>query len=192
MSAGKTRNEIIKAADQLIYLNGYEHTSFATIANVVKISRGNFYYHFKTKDQILNAVIEQRKTNTRSMIRQWEQQHTKPAERIKCYIKIILQNWPKIKQHGCPVGTLCNEMTKLSHPSQKQARGIFTIFRKWLRDQFRLLGHEEQADQLAMHVLSWSQGVATMASTFKAQQFAENEVDQMCRWLDELTTGKSI
>lgn len=186
MSAGKTKSEIINAADELIYRNGYEHTTFAGLAEVVNISRGNFYYHFKTKDEILRAVIEQRKANTLSLIAEWERQHTEPDERIKCYIKIILQNWPKIKKHGCPVGTLCNEMAKLNHQSKKQARDIFTLFRNWLGDQFRLLGHEKKADQLAMHVLTWSQGAATLASIFKDKENAISEVTQMCHWLDSL------
>ena len=46
------------AADRLFYRQGYEHTSFADIADAVRISRGNFYYHFKTKDEILDAVID--------------------------------------------------------------------------------------------------------------------------------------
>ena len=57
MSDKTTRDHIVEAADQLFYRQGYEHTSFADIADAVHISRGNFYYHFKTKDEILDAVI---------------------------------------------------------------------------------------------------------------------------------------
>ena len=42
-----TREQIVLAADQLFYEQGFEHTSFADIADAVKLSRGNFYYHFK-------------------------------------------------------------------------------------------------------------------------------------------------
>ncbi|MEK9971095.1 MAG: helix-turn-helix domain-containing protein, partial [Ferrovibrio sp.] len=48
-----TRDDIVEAADGLIYRRGYDHTSFADIADAVRISRGNFYYHFRTKDEIL-------------------------------------------------------------------------------------------------------------------------------------------
>ncbi|MGI9514997.1 MAG: TetR/AcrR family transcriptional regulator, partial [Anderseniella sp.] len=50
MNAMGTRDHIVAAASQLFYRQGYEHTSFADIAGAVRISRGNFYYHFKTKD----------------------------------------------------------------------------------------------------------------------------------------------
>ena len=58
MTARSTREEIVDAADQLFYRQGYEHTSFADIAQAVQISRGNFYHHFKSKDEILDAVIQ--------------------------------------------------------------------------------------------------------------------------------------
>ena len=38
------------------------------IAEAVKISRGNFYYHFKTKDEILDAVIAQRLACTQQVL----------------------------------------------------------------------------------------------------------------------------
>ena len=56
----------------LFYQHGFDHTSFADIAGKVGISRGNFYYHFKTKDEILDAVINRRLTNTEQMLDHWE------------------------------------------------------------------------------------------------------------------------
>ena len=53
-----TRDSIVSTADTLFYQRGFDHTSFADIAKQVAISRGNFYHHFKSKDQILAAVIE--------------------------------------------------------------------------------------------------------------------------------------
>ncbi|HSX63230.1 MAG TPA: helix-turn-helix domain-containing protein, partial [Pseudoxanthomonas sp.] len=55
MSSKATRDHIVEAADQLFYQQGYERTSFSDIAEAVQISRGNFYYHFKSKDEILDA-----------------------------------------------------------------------------------------------------------------------------------------
>jgi len=187
MSDKTTRNHIVEAADQLFYQQGYENTSFSDIADAVQISRGNFYYHFKTKDDILDAVIDRRLANTQTMLEHWETEEDNPADRIKKYIHILLTNWTKIKYFGCPVGTLCTELVKLNHASQEEANKVFTLFRTWLRRQFILLGHKKDADALAMHVLAWSQGVATLASTFHDEKFARKEVKQMCEWLDSVT-----
>lgn len=192
MSVKTTRDHIVEAADQLFYRQGYEHTSFADIADAVQISRGNFYYHFKTKDDILDAVIDLRLANTRKMLERWESEEDNPADRIKRYIHILLTNWSKINDFGCPVGTLCTELAKLNHTSQEEASKVFTVFRTWLRQQFLLLGHKKDADALAMHVLAWSQGVATLSSTFHDEQFARKEVKQMCAWLDSTTETERL
>ncbi|MBD1545268.1 TetR/AcrR family transcriptional regulator [Roseibium aggregatum] len=184
MSSQKTREQIVEAADQLFYRQGYEHTSFSDIAGAVKISRGNFYYHFKTKDEILDAVIAQRLKNTRAMLDQWEADGATPAERITCFIKILITNQSKIMAYGCPVGTLTGELAKLGHPAQSDAGRLFTLFREWLAEQFTALGRKADADQLAMHLLSRSQGAATLANAFHDEAFVTSEVDKMCAWLD--------
>ncbi len=187
MSDKTTRDHIVEAADQLFYRQGYEHTSFTDIADAVQITRGNFYYHFKSKDEILDAVINVRLTNTRKMLEQWEVEGNQPADRIRSFIHILIANRAKIKRYGCPVGTLCTELAKLNHTSQAEANELFTLFRTWLRRQFTLLGRKADADKLAMHLLARSQGVATLANAFHDEKFIQQEVKQLCGWLRSCT-----
>lgn len=188
MSGKATHDHIVEAADTLFYRHGYEHTSFADIAEAVRISRGNFYYHFKTKDEILVAVIGLRLSNTRKMLEQWEAEGNDPAGRIRSFIHILIMNRAKIALYGCPVGTLCGELAKLDHVAQAEANKIFTLFRDWLRRQFALLGRAADADALAMHLLARSQGVAALAHAFRDETFIPREVEQMCAWLDAQVT----
>lgn len=181
-----TREQIVEAADQLFYRQGYEHTSFSDIADVVRISRGNFYFHFKSKDEILGAVIDLRLANTRARLAQWEADATNPEDRVRSFIHMLIANRADIKRYGCPVGTLCGELGKLAHASQAEAAELFTLFRGWLRRQFALLGREADADALAMHLLARSQGVATLASAFHDDAFIRQEVQQMDDWLRSL------
>ena len=183
MRGTTTRDQIIDAADQLFYRQGYEYTSFSDIADAVQISRGNFYYHFKSKDEILEAVISVRLTNTRKMLQQWENEGIQPEDRIRSFIHILITNKTNIKLYGCPVGTLCTELAKLNHASEEDANRLFTLFRSWLRKQFRLLGRKADADELALHLLARSQGVATLANAFHDEKFIKREVKQMCDWL---------
>lgn len=184
MSAQATRDEIVGAADDLFYRQGYEHTSFADIAAAVRISRGNFYYHFKTKDEILDAVIARRLSNTAGMLQQWQLAGETPAARIRSFIDMLVANRADIKRHGCPVGTLCTELAKLGHAAHGDANKLFTLFRVWLRRQFEQLGRKGDADELAMHLLARSQGVATLANAFRDDGFIRLEVAQMHAWLE--------
>lgn len=182
-----TRDHIVEAADGLFYRQGYEHTSFAHIADAVQISRGNFYHHFKSKDQILDAVIGLRLDRTRRMLAQWESDHAQPADRIRQFIHILVANRAPIERHGCPVGTLCTELAKLGHASHADATALFTLFRNWLRRQFTLLGGAADADARALHLLARSQGVAVLANALHERKFVDREVRQMCVWLASCT-----
>lgn len=178
-----TNNQIIEAADKLFYQQGFEHTSFANIAEVVQISRGNFYYHFKTKDEILDAVIKFRLAKTQMMLDKWEVEGDTPADRIRSFIDIMIVNQAKIKRYGCPVGTLSTELAKLGHSSKKEANKLFSLFRIWLKQQFITLGYKSKSDILAMQLLARSQGVATLANAFNDEKFIKQEVKQMHDWL---------
>ena len=184
-----TRDRIVDKADQLFYEQGFEHTSFAQIAEALGISRGNFYYHFKTKDEILDAVISHRLVRTNSMLESWEVEGATSIDRIRSFINILVMNRTKIKHYGCPVGTLCTELAKLEHPARSHANELFTLFRIWLRRQFEQLGRSDDADELAMHLLAFSQGVATLSSAFQDEKFIHTEVCRLDDWLSSFATS---
>ncbi|RYZ19981.1 MAG: TetR/AcrR family transcriptional regulator [Chitinophagaceae bacterium] len=181
--ARETRQKILNSADRLFYERGFEATSLADIADDVRISRGNFYYHFKTKDEILEAVIAQRAANTRAVLDSWELSAASPADAVRNFARMLIMNQTKIIAFGCPVGTLCNELAKLDHPAKMDAVGLFTLFRTWLARQFIKLGHEAEADALALHLLMRSQGVAALATAFRDADFIRREVTDMETWL---------
>jgi hypothetical protein len=52
-----------------------------------------------------------------------------------------------------------------------------------LSRQFALLGCKAEADALAMHVLAWSQGIATLANAFHDENFIREEVRRLHDWL---------
>jgi AcrR family transcriptional regulator len=189
VSQKTTRELIVEAADELFYQRGYGHTSFADIAAAVGISRGNFYHHFKSKDEILEAVIAHRVGKTTAMLDRWEREGKGPIERIRSFIDILVVNRAKIMKHGCPVGTLCAELAKLEHPAERDATHLFALFRAWLARQFVALGCGADADELALHLLSQSQGVATLANAFGDRSFVEREVTRMRQWLEQCAKG---
>ncbi|WP_137154542.1 TetR/AcrR family transcriptional regulator [Rhizobium sp. FKL33] len=183
MAGRQTRSDIVKAADELFYRRGYEPTSFADIAEKVNISRGNFYHHFKVKDEILNEVIQKRAVDRQAMLDAWEGEETTPAGRIGRFIDILAMNCDKIRLHGCPIGTLTSELAKLDHPAREEAVALFSLFRNWLNRQFVEMGLEEKADRLAMELLARSQGAATLYNAFRDDDFLSREIAAMKRWV---------
>ncbi|WP_314589967.1 TetR/AcrR family transcriptional regulator [Paenibacillus terrigena] len=56
--AEERRNEILDAADELFGQKGFDGTSTNDILEKVGIARGTLYYHFKSKEDIMDALIE--------------------------------------------------------------------------------------------------------------------------------------
>lgn len=52
------KNEILDAAGILFSEKGYENTSVTDIMNAVGIAKGTLYHHFKSKEDIMDALIK--------------------------------------------------------------------------------------------------------------------------------------
>lgn len=182
----KNRQRIIQTADELFYQNGFEHTSFSDIASAVGIAKGNFYYYFKSKDDILSAVLEKRNDDMRQMIDDWNREISDPRDRIKRYLYVLIKSQTDIEDFGCPLGSICTELSKLRHDLQSEAAKVFEIFRVWLEDQFTQLGFTEDAHYLALHLLGRLQGVSLVTSSYAGVDFLQREVQELERWVDQL------
>ena len=184
--AEQNRQHIIDIADDLFYRQGFDHTSFTDIADAADIARGNFYYYFKTKDDLLAAVITRRSQAIKDMLTSWNEEMPEPRQRLKRYIQILTNSQHEIQEFGCPMGSLCTELAKLRHALQFNANDMFEIFRSWLREQFTLLGHQADADQLALHLIARAQGIALVANAYQDADFLQREVADLTRWVEQL------
>jgi AcrR family transcriptional regulator len=54
------KSEILDAAEKLFAAKGYEAATVNYILDAVKIAKGTFYYYFKSKEDVLDALIERR------------------------------------------------------------------------------------------------------------------------------------
>lgn len=53
------RAEILQKAQQLFFSQGYEKTPINDILQALDISKGTFYHYFKSKEELLDAIIEE-------------------------------------------------------------------------------------------------------------------------------------
>lgn len=52
------REELIDTAEELFVKKGYDETSVSEIVRKARVAQGTFYYYFKSKDDIRNAIID--------------------------------------------------------------------------------------------------------------------------------------
>jgi AcrR family transcriptional regulator len=182
----KNRQHIINVADNLFHQKGFENTSFTDIADATDIARGNFYYYFKTKNDILAAVLSRRSENIRELLSSWEKEYPDPAERLKNYALMLVKSQSTIENFGCPLGTMCSELNKLHHALQNDASEMLELFREWLAKQFATLGHEHDASELALHMLGRCQGISLITNMYNDLDYLHREVEVLRGWIDSL------
>ncbi|MDR0569851.1 MAG: TetR/AcrR family transcriptional regulator [Clostridiales Family XIII bacterium] len=56
----KRKNDILDAAEELFMTKGYEKATVNDILEIVNIGKGTLYYYYKSKEEILNAIIQRK------------------------------------------------------------------------------------------------------------------------------------
>jgi TetR/AcrR family transcriptional regulator, transcriptional repressor for nem operon len=119
--AANTRLTILQKAFELIYSKGYQTTSIDDIIATTQVTKGAFYYHFKTKDEMGVAIIEEilKPTMLESFIKP-VQDSANPIEDFYNMISYLLLEDPFLQvKYGCPVGNLMQEMTPWNNEFSK-------------------------------------------------------------------------
>ena len=185
----RTRQRIVEAANRLFYHKGYNRTSFSDVVQAAGVPRGNIYYYFKTKDEILEAAIAYRTERISQMLENWNGDYRTPIERLHRFLDILTNSADSIMRYGCPMGTLNTELGKDQDALQEQAENLFKVFEAWLSDQFAELGYAGRAHELAQRMMSQGQGISVMAHVHNDPAFLNREKAQLARWLDRLADG---
>src|ERR1044071_1555787 len=56
--AKSTREALLKAATRLIHVQGYQNTSLDDVLRESGVGKGNFYYHFRSKEDLGFAILD--------------------------------------------------------------------------------------------------------------------------------------
>jgi AcrR family transcriptional regulator len=182
------RQQIIESTDDLLYHKGFNLMSFSDIAEAANVPRGNLYYHFKTKEDVLAAVIEYRITQMKAMLDDWDATIDEPLDRLKRYASIPLNELKNVVRYGCPMGSLNSELGKSQTELQMIARSQFDVFRRWIKAQFKVLCPDQDADNLSLNLLVRTQGLAVMSSVYRDKKLVLREVSDIEAWLDSLAS----
>lgn len=88
--AEERRNEILDAADELFGRKGFDATSTNDILEKVGIARGTLYYHFKSKEDIMDALIERYSVRLLGAAQEIAADRSIPViERMVCVVRAL-------------------------------------------------------------------------------------------------------
>ena len=178
------RERLVASAAELIHRQGVDATTLAEIAQAADVPTGNVYYYFKTRDDLVRAVIDQRTESFRELLHTLEQQPT-AAARLKGLIRSWTDARELVAENGCPMGTLCSELNKQGDGLARDAAEVLALPIDWAEAQFREMGHAD-ARELAITLLAGVQGATLLANTFHDPQIMTRQTRRLERWIDTL------
>src|SRR5262245_29791087 len=106
-----TRDQILDAATRLIHLRGYQSTSLDDVLKESGVGKGNFYYHFRSKEELGYAIIER---VTHGLIERTLEPILgdaagDPLAQIDAFLDRVLESQRQRNcVGGCPVGNLAS------------------------------------------------------------------------------------
>src|SRR6516162_1574253 len=108
---GGKRDRLIASAGDLLHRQGASITTLAQVAEAADVPPGNVYYYFKTKDDLVRAVIDARSDQVRAMLESLQSRRS-PGARVKALAHQWVEMRELVARHGCPFGTLAAELDR--------------------------------------------------------------------------------
>ncbi len=178
------RARLVAAARQTIHEHGVERTTLATVAAAADVPVGNIYYYFKTKDDLLTAVLDAYDGDF-PMINSILAQHRTPKARLKALVRTLTGARERITRYGCPIGSLCSELGKRDDAVAAKGAAVLEGLISIAQRQFEELGRRD-ARGLAVALIAAYEGVALLANTLRDPELIANEARRLERWIDSL------
>ncbi len=187
-----TRDQILNAAARLIHVQGYQSTSLDDVLRESGVGKGNFYYYFKSKEDLGYAIID-RITQAfveRSLGPAFADTDADPVTQIHGFLDRVLEAQRLRKcVGGCVMGNLASELSDVHEGFRQQLAGIFDLWRVHLaeavsRGQARgRLRADVDASRVAQFLVAGLEGSILLSKVAKDITVMERCVEERKRHL---------
>lgn len=191
----KTRERIVAAAADLMYVRGVGATTLDDVLEASGVSKSQLYRHFANKDEVVRAVIErmgehviQREQNTLGRVstlaglRRWRD-------------ALVQNNALRHGAYGCALGSFASEVA--DHDDLARQR-LMLLFAEWrdllgeaigrLRDNGTLRS-DAPVDELAVGLLGALQGGYLLAQTARDVTPMATSLDMALTHIESFSAG---
>lgn len=158
----KTRSKVLEVAAKAIRQDGPDRIGVAGVMAEAGLTHGGFYAHFKSKDELVTAAIEQMFEESRARLKHEMEGHA-PAQGLANYIDFYLSKKHRdARASGCPMAALASDLPRLP----EQTRELFADGARRLTDamaeRFTALGYGDP-QTLARSTVSELVGALSLA-----------------------------
>ncbi|OHV85035.1 TetR/AcrR family transcriptional regulator [Rhizobium sp. LCM 4573] len=170
-----TRERIVATAAKLFYMSGVRAVSMDVIAEKVDLTKRTLYYHFRSKDDLIAAYLEERDHPNLALFQRWyEESPGTVADKVESLFRNLAQAARHTKWRGCGFLRTVAELADMpGHPAVKAA----TIHKKrvedWLADALEAALPGAGSRILARQVMLLMDGAFAAALTHRDPGYME-------------------
>lgn len=165
--AAATRRDILQKAFGLIYTKGYQTTSIDDILATTQVTKGAFYYHFRNKDEMGLAIIEEimKPALAEGLIEPLLRQPDPLKAIYDMMYGLLMKNDFLKVEHGCPAANLTQEMTPWNEDFSKALEELTQQWQKVMSAAIEkgkkdgLVRKDVHAKQVTLFVMSGYWGI---------------------------------
>jgi TetR/AcrR family transcriptional repressor of nem operon len=185
-----TRDQILNAAARLIHIQGYQCTTLDDVLRESGVGKGNFYYYFKSKEDLGYAIIDRttRAFLERSLGPAFADAEADPIAQIHTFLDRVLEAQRQRNcVGGCIMGNLASELSDVHEGFRQRLAGIFDIWRTHLAEAVSRsqgcgrLRADVDAPRLAQFLVAGLEGAILLSKVAK-------DITVMERCVEELKT----
>jgi TetR/AcrR family transcriptional regulator, transcriptional repressor for nem operon len=194
----QTREAILDAATELMHLKGYQATTLDDVLRESGVGKGNFYYHFKSKEELGYAILDQ-------IIAAFLERTVEPCfvdgatprlAQIHCFLdRVLAAQRQRNCVGGCALGNLASELSDVHEGFRARLSGVFSAWNERLTGALA----EAQAagsvradchpEAVAQFLVASLEGAILMTKLTKDIVVMERCVEEMKRYLTLYEVG---
>lgn len=193
------RSKLLAAALSVIRTKGYSGTSVDDLCATAGVTKGAFFHHFKSKDELAVAAATYWSEMTGALFESAPyHNHPDALDRVLAYVdfrKQLLQG--ELPEFTCLVGTMVQE-TYATSPNIRDACGLsITKHAATLEADIseamcqRCMNPEWTARSLALHTQGVIQGAFILAKATESAEIAAESIDHLRRYIEALFAKSS-
>ncbi len=187
----KTRRRIVGHATELVHRQGLKNTTIDDVVRAADVTKGSFYFHFASKEELGYAVIDNASAYFLNGLERIGRAPTLSGkERLEGMLALIRS---AVEEHdcakGCILGNLALEMSDLHDGYRAKLAEVFEgwaeLFREVLEQMLREghLSREMNAADFALHTVAVLEGGIMLSKVMRDPAPLRSETDRLLREL---------
>ena len=188
----RTRECLLQAAFREIYRSGFQSAGLDTILAATNVTKGALYYHFKNKEALGYAIVEEiiaKMTRDKWLLPL--QQDKNPIDTL---IHIVQRTSVRREdvEGGCPLVNLAQEMSPLDEQFRKRLERIFRAWQEGIAASLRsgqsqgTVRHDLVPEETAGFLIAMYEGYTLLAKNAQDPRVWNVGITNIVGWLRSL------